>query len=479
MRVGTAKVPRLAITEVGAPRGAHLEGSAILQVGIEANEALGETRLQVFDGSALVGEATHRWPAAGSEYPIAATVPVEWIPLAPGPRRLRVTAAAIDAAGDATEAEAETAVDVRAGTTAVAIYEPETTWMGTFVRRALEADARLIVRGRVQVAPTVAVARGDAPTLRRDALEDVAAVIVTAPDRLTVSDVELLERYARVRGGSVVLLPDRELAGPVTRITPRATLAPHEAEPQTVGPLRARDLITFPRTETPGLTVLESAGDRPVIVTRAIGRGRIIVSGALDAWRYRDGGGFGRFWSSLIADAASAAGPPVTVALDRSLLEPGEETTVRVEWRTIDEIGPELTTEASIDCQGERRPIRLWPEGRRGSFIGTIEAGRAGPCVVMATAGNPPRRATAAFAVSPGVRRPVPGARAFAGAIAAHGGIVVSDGEEALLVARAHELLPVRHQRRDTRPMQSPWWILPFTACLGAEWALRRRAGLR
>ena len=28
-------------------------------------------------------------------------------------------------------------------------------------------------------------------------------------------------------------------------------------------------------------------------------------------------------------------------------------------------------------------------------------------------------------------------------------------------------------------PMRSPWWLLPFVACVGGEWWLRRRAGLR
>jgi hypothetical protein len=28
-------------------------------------------------------------------------------------------------------------------------------------------------------------------------------------------------------------------------------------------------------------------------------------------------------------------------------------------------------------------------------------------------------------------------------------------------------------------PMHSPWWIVPFAACLGVEWWLRRRSGLR
>jgi hypothetical protein len=29
------------------------------------------------------------------------------------------------------------------------------------------------------------------------------------------------------------------------------------------------------------------------------------------------------------------------------------------------------------------------------------------------------------------------------------------------------------------RPMRSVWWMLPFAACLSAEWWLRRRRGLR
>ena len=33
--------------------------------------------------------------------------------------------------------------------------------------------------------------------------------------------------------------------------------------------------------------------------------------------------------------------------------------------------------------------------------------------------------------------------------------------------------------RVEGRPMRSAWWILPFAACLSAEWWLRRRRGLR
>jgi len=28
-------------------------------------------------------------------------------------------------------------------------------------------------------------------------------------------------------------------------------------------------------------------------------------------------------------------------------------------------------------------------------------------------------------------------------------------------------------------PMRSAWWMLPFAACLSAEWWMRRRRGLR
>ena len=395
------------------------------------------------------------------------------MPLAAGPRRLRVVARAPDADARA-DVEAETVVNVGASPVPIVLYEPEATWTGTFVRRALESDPRFQLAGRVQVTPALSVTRGKGDRLRQDALREAPVVIVTAAERLSAGEVELLDRFARVRGGSVVLLPETEVTGPVARLAPSVDRSEQEAEPQSVGALRARDILSF--QPSAGVTAIATSGDRAVIVMRPVGRGRIVVSGALDAWRYRDDGAFNRFWTGLIAEAASAAGPTVSARLDRTLLEPGETTNVHVEWRSLDEIPSTVTAEASVECAGDSQPIRLWPDGRRGSFVGSVEPSRPGTCAVTASVGDTTRPATTSFITATNVRRAIAGSDAFGRVIAAQGGTVVGPSGLESLAARARATLQSGRERQDTRPMHSPWWIVPFAACLGAEWLLSRRS---
>ena len=472
--------PRVAIVGLNHSRDVHLTAASILDVALEAASPRGETTLQVFDGQALVGRTVHTWKAEGAVQPVAATVNVEWVPLAPGPRRLRVVPTTRDEAGTSVGDEAETVAGVSESRLPILLYEPATTWMGTFVRRALEADPRFELAGRVQVAPPVAVTRGTSDRLRQDALRDARIVIVTAAERLSAGEVELLDRFARIRGGSVVLVPEEEVTGPVSRLLPsvqRSQKQQQEEEPQAVGTLRARDILSF--QPGPGVAALASAGDRPVVVTRAIGRGRIVASGALDAWRYRENDAFDRFWTSLVADAAGAAGPTLSVRLDRTLLEPGETANAHLEWRSLDEIPAFVRAEAVVDCSGDRQPIRLWPEGRRGVFTGSVEALRAGSCAVTAVVGDALPAATASFITAQDVPRSIVPSGELERVIRAAGGTVVGPTDVAALAARARETREAARERQDTRPMHSPWWIVPFAACLGGEWILRRRAGLR
>jgi hypothetical protein len=41
------------------------------------------------------------------------------------------------------------------------------------------------------------------------------------------------------------------------------------------------------------------------------------------------------------------------------------------------------------------------------------------------------------------------------------------------------ELMPPHDEPRTAYPMRSSLWLVPFVACLCAEWVLRRRQGLR
>ncbi len=45
-----------------------------------------------------------------------------------------------------------------------------------------------------------------------------SVLIVGGPDALTASEVDLIERFVRVRGGTAVLLPERAPSGSATRL---------------------------------------------------------------------------------------------------------------------------------------------------------------------------------------------------------------------------------------------------------------------
>jgi hypothetical protein len=61
-------------------------------------------------------------------------------------------------------------------------------------------------------------------------------------------------------------------------------------------------------------------------------------------------------------------------------------------------------------------------------------------------------------------------------AVAAFGGVTVEADGIAALVTRLRASATPRHTPVPVHPMRSAWWIVPFAACLGGEWWLRRRA---
>jgi hypothetical protein len=469
----------LAVVRLRSARRVSFNGNALLDVQLHAFGMRGRSTIEVFDGDVLVGDATYDWPASPEASPVVADVVVEWAPIAVGLRRLRVRVTTSDTERTLEDNTADVGVDVRSEPVAILMYEPEATWLGTFVRRALQADARFRIDARTRLGPGLTVSRASGGPLTRAALEETGTVIVTAPGSLSAAEVELLERFVRVRGGSAVILLDRAPAGPVTRLLPPVVGEWRETEAGNVGHLRASELLAFDGS-APGVIVIESAGDRHIVISRAMTRGRVIASGAMDAWRYR-GAGFSPFWSALVADAASAAGDRLEVGLDQTIVTPGATTGLTVEWRSIDEMPAAITARAEVRCgEDPPAPVRLWPSGQPGRFHGAVSSERAGACEVHAAITGPtPLAASAALLVTSDVRSTTPATAALDGAVAAHGGIVVEADGEAALVERVHELLAPRRAPQTTWPMRSPWWLVPFAACLGGEWWLRRRRGLR
>lgn len=492
----TADGPNVAIRSA-AIGSAHVGAAAVARVDVMASGmANRDVTVRIHDGAAVVGSVSAKITND------ATSIDVPWWPIDAGARHLRIDVEPI--AGEASVVDNAIDVGVQVGNTRsrVLVYDTRLSWSSTFVRRALEDDRRFSVDHLSRVAPAISAAT---PAARLDAttLDVTDAVIIGAPDALTAGDVTLLDRFVRIRGGSLILLPERRPAGPSMQWF-TGWIEELAAKPVSIGALRASELLkrtSIGATET----AIAAAGSSAIIVATPTGRGRIVVSGAMDAWRYRDldAGGFDRFWTSLIAEAA-AAGAPLMIDFDRDLAASGSHLPFTLRLRTMqavpgtasggmtmavpgtvfgrsaqvlgitaqnseavpgtaqvrDEAVPG-TAQAVSRCGNEgARAIRLWPAGAIGEFTGDISAGAAGACAVEATVDD--RHVTGFVAIADKPHR----------------------GAEQTL-RRLHAVLsddlpgPSTASRVATtvHPMQSPWWILPFAGCLSIEWWLRRRAG--
>jgi hypothetical protein len=440
------------IRHVEAPQHVHLDAPASLSVTVDR-----DARVELFDGSVLLGAADAR---AGR------SAQIDWVPLAPGARRLRLVA------GDES---VDVAVLVTPGPVSIAMVEPEPTWLGTFVRRALEEDGRFVVTGRTEAAPSVGVTRGEVRRITPAGLRDALAVFLTAPDALRPSEAALLDEYVRHRGGSLVVLLDRRPAGRSLQWLPSIVEEHVQAEPTALGALRAREFLVF--GSGPGTAALAGI-TRPAIVQVARGRGAVVVSGAMDAWRYRDESRtFDRFWGAVAWEAATAAGPPLRVGVDPLVVSPGEEAAVRVEVQEITADVSNVTAAAAVAvCDGRTSAVRLWPEARPGAFRGTVQLDQPGECELQVRVGE--RTSSTAFLVAPEVRRDGSLQR-FEGAVRAHGARVIAIDQLDELAIRISQTLPPRTDLESVHPMRSPLWLVPLAATLGVEWWMRRRAGLR
>ena len=468
--VGAPSGGAVAIARVHQPDRASALGASRLNVWLGGTTGRSVV-IRVLDEGMLVGERD----ATTSSGPIA----VDWTPIATGSRRLRVVVAEREGTQEVERDSTDVGVQIDTEKSSLLLYEPEPTWLGTFVRRALEEDPRFAVDVRTRFGPGIVIGANRGRPLTAEALSDKRAVIVPAPEALTAEEVRLLERFADVRGGSIVLLPDRLPSGPVTALMPAITAERRDARPQTAGALKTSEFVTFD-VSSEGMRVLASVGEYPVVVSSAVGRGRVIVSGALDAWRFRDAA-FNRYWSSLLADAAIATGPQLRASLARSALRPGETTRLTAEWRSMEPLPNRVTISARLTCEdGTNAGVRLWPTGRSGVFEGSVRVPSPTTCGVVATVSDPVQlEARTSLLVASDVSTITAAPGTFASAIQAHGGSVATDDRVQSLLDAAHSRLPPLRDSRESRPMRSPWWLLPFTSCLAGEWWLRRRAGLR
>ena len=138
------------------------------------------------------------------------------------------------------------------------------------------------------------------------------------------------------------------------------------------------------------------------------------------------------------------------------------------------------TVTASATCgDGPAQAVRLWPQGAAGVFAGTVPVDGDRPCEVRVEVEG--GAATAAgIAVTRGATETVAGMSSKLERFATRtGGVVADAGDEGMVTDALAAAAAQPDAPAPFHPMRSPWWMSPFVACLGVEWWLRRRAGLR
>jgi hypothetical protein len=501
------------IVSIDAPKRAHISELTPVTVHVEARGLAGRTSTIVAHAAGLeVARAQHKW-SAGAGTPIEqAAINLNIPSLQTGPARFTISV--IDDSKDSTNAAtssatADVAVEVHDRPLRVLFVNGRPSWATRFIERALDSDPRFSVSTATRVSRGLTATSAGAPaSLATSDPDTFHAIVLGAPELLTKAEADILRAFVRVRGGLLIVAPDRmlEASTPVLDLLPARKFTERLLdEPAALAPLFASE-FAVPDALLPGADTLLRAGDSvtgsPAIVGSPLGEGYVIVSGALDAWRYRDRAqdGFDRFWRDTISARAATVPDAVEITLAPLVAAPDTPISVQVRVRSSNAasapnatatIAARLTPAASASgsapsaaapaaaSESTPIPIRLWPDARPSAYHGAINApSRDGVYAVSVQLDGQSTPSRASFRVQHDARiaRPAwPGLQAF---VEARRGLLVTSDHLDRLIRHLRESIrsDTRHARH---PLRSAWWILPFAACLGGEWLLRRRRGER
>ena len=476
--------PNVRLVHVPPPEPVLPGQEVVVTVQFEATGLSGRSStIDLEQDGVRLARVEHSWTLDAERF----TASLRYAPPTSGIQRVTVIAHPI--AGELSDEDnaADLAIVATARTLRVAAYEPRPSWGAGFVRRALESDPVFEVSSLVRASRGIEVRAGTPPRgLTAPALAPFDAVIAGAPEELSGAEVDALDAFAQERGGAVILLPDRRPSGSYVRLFPSARFDEMLLEKPVAVQAQGRAAFSasefaLPRSLEAGGVSIASTGERPVVASWPRGAGRVIVSGALDAWRYRAGNeeAFGRFWTGTIAAAAAAAPPRLSISVQPALAAPGQPVTVRATVRTPASAGAIPPVDAAlVAADGSQQFVRLWPLAEPGAFEGTASAPRAGRYEARASLAGE-LMASAALLVADGVRQPPRYDRDAMELVAAATGGVVTDQFHLEPLERHLRSLGRRDAPADRHPTRSAWWGLAFAAALCGEWALRRRGGAR
>ena len=404
-------------------------------------------------------------------------------------------------------------IDVRTTRHTVLFFDRRPSWMSTFVRRALERDPRFAVTSRVvtSITPSASVSRqsGAAPTdlaaiaASTSASDAFDAIVIGAPDALTARDVDGVRTLLRERGASVLLLADHAAAGPIDAligangwrtVARRSAARITDAVAASVASQSAIVLsatsigvpATLPASADVIATLVDStnlAHSQPVIWRQSVGLGTLVVSGAFDAWRFRDPAQstFDATWRDLIDDAVARRLAPIDVQLSSALAEPREPLALRVAVRdTIATLSAVLRplTDTLIGTRSDTIALAADASGQRTAIIRAPARLGMYQLVVYQRGARTTDSAVAPIVVAANVARDASAnADVLSAFVAARGGAVLDASDtRALRDDLARRIAPSAHLIT-WYPMRSPWWIMVFALLLSVEWWLRRRHG--
>ena len=480
----------LRLIGVTSPDAVLVGQEAVIMARLEAIGMKGESStVELQQDNVTLAATEHRWTQDREQF----TATLVHVPPVAG--ITHVTVRARPATGEASDDDnaADLALLAGARTLRIALYEPRPSWAAGFIRRAIESDPVFSTSSLVRPSRGHVVTAG--PPFRAitsEALAAYDAVLVGAPEELTAADVAALTAFCEMRGGSVILVPDRRPSGPYASLVAASgfdeVLLDKPVGLVGDGPIGiSASEFALPRRLGPGaiaVGVLRQQDARVAIVSLPRGRGRVLFSGALDAWRFRGAGQddaeFARFWTGIVANLAAASPRPISISVQPALAAPGDRLRIRaaVDVRILghgDE-GPSVTA-SLVARDGTQHFVRLWPAAEDGVLQGEVAAPAVGSYDARVTAGA--GTADTPIVVANGVRHPPAYDEDSLRLIAkTTGGVVVDAADTAPL--RTHlRSLPRRDELRTLRPMRSAWWSLPFAAALCAEWAWRRYRGAR
>jgi hypothetical protein len=458
---------RISLERAVAPGQAAIDAQTPIEVAARITGARGrDAELELKSGDLTV-DRIHRTIASDDER-VQATL--TYIPTSAGAVPLRIHASIN---GSPASASADVAVDAIEKRWPVLFYDPRPSWMSTFVRRALERDPRFVVTSRTLTSRTVSTDAGTPPG-RLDDLATVSlydAIVVGSPDALAASDVAALESFMRRRGGGVAFLLDTRAPGPYERLigTSRWNVV-SPAKPESIP---TRDGITLRASELAWPAQLPAAarslvmGPRPIVWQSPVGIGTVIVSGALDSWRYRDSAtsGFERFWQRRIASLAENAVPAISLNAARTVVRPGDDVELIASMRDT-MARPATDSVRYVNLGG-------------GLFGASLRAPKK-PGIYRLSAAVNADRAELPLIVTTDATPALPSAPDLVGSWAkAHGGESFNASNLGQLESSMRSAISAAPRLVLWHPMRAPWWIVPFALALSGEWWLRRRRGLR